>query len=177
MDPFLGEIRIFAGTFAPNGWFFCQGQLLAIRQYTALYALLGVQYGGDGRTTFALPNLQGSMALGMGMGPGLSSRPIGQTGGTPTVTLDLSQIPPHTHNFPLPADSRPGNTRTAAGNVPALEGTGQNAFYSAPGTPTGQSMAAVLTPFSGGGQAHDNMPPYLALNYIIAALGVFPQRQ
>jgi microcystin-dependent protein len=177
MDPFLGEIRIFAGTFAPNGWFLCQGQLLPIQQYTALYALLGTQYGGDGRTNFALPNLQGSMALGMGQGPGLSSRPVGQTGGTSSETLFLNQIPPHTHNAPLPADSRPGNTRTAAGNVPALEGTGQNAFYSAPGTATGQTMATSLTQFAGGGQAHDNMPPYLAINYIISYQGVFPQRQ
>jgi microcystin-dependent protein len=176
MDAFTGEIRIFAGNFAPNGWFFCDGSLLPINQYNALYALLGTYYGGDGRTNFALPNLQARIPVGMGQGPGLSPYNIGQTGGTASETLTLNQIPAHVHRAALPADSRPGNSRIAAGHVPALEGTGQNAFYSAPETPTGETMATVLTSV-GGSQGHENLAPFLAVNYIICHQGVYPPRQ
>lgn len=174
-EPFIGEIRMFAGNFAPRGWALCNGQLLAISQNTALFSLLGITYGGDGRTTFALPNLQGRAPLHPGNGPGLSPRQPGETGGEETVTLDSSRMPAHTHG--VRCSSTTGDQATPVGNVCAV-GAGQRGqvFYAdAPGaSPPALNDGAVGN--AGGGAPHNNLPPYLAVNFIIALQGVYPSR-
>jgi microcystin-dependent protein len=178
MDPFLGEIRVTGFNFAPTGWALCQGQLLSISSNTALFSLLGTIYGGDGRTNFALPNLQGTIPIGFGQGAGLSSYTQGQTGGASTVTLTLQQNPTHTHTMQVGSGKgvdTPSATVYLAGE--ARGGIG-NAFA----TPATQSsspttMAVDEAQTVGGGQPHNNMAPYLALNYIIALQGIFPSRQ
>jgi microcystin-dependent protein len=171
-DPFIGEIRLFGFNFAPQGWAQCNGQLLQISQNTALFSILGVTYGGDGRTTFALPNLQGRSALSAGQGPGLSSRVLGQSGGEAAVTLTSGEIPQHTHtavaSTNLGDQASPANTLWATG----AGGRGQN-FY-ASGADVAMSSQAIGA--AGGGQPHNNLPPYLALNFCIALQGVFPPR-
>ena len=171
-DPFIGEIRLFGFNFAPQGWAQCNGQLLQISQNTALFSILGVTYGGDGRTTFALPNLQGRSALSAGQGPGLSSRVLGQSGGEAAVTLTSGEIPQHTHTAAastnLGDQASPANTLWATG----AGGRGQN-FY-ASGADVAMSSQAIGP--AGGGQPHNNLPPYLALNFCIALQGVFPPR-
>lgn len=171
-SPFLGEIRIFTYVFAPRGWADCNGQLLTIQQNTALFSLLGTFYGGDGRTTFALPNLQARVALGTGQGNGLSPYDLGQVGGVPTVTLASADLPQHTHGIPAhnidPATTKtPDPTKflaTADGGSP----------YSTTGTVAPMSPSAV--PIVGGSAAHNNLMPYLTLRYCIALEGVFPKR-
>jgi microcystin-dependent protein len=174
-DPFVAEIRIFPFNFAPKGWAFCDGQLLPISQNTALFSLLGTVYGGDGKSTFALPDLQGSAAMHPGQGQGLSLRDLGQIGGTETVTLLQSEMPAHALGV--------GRASTAAGDVvtpvnavwaQAGAGRGAAALY-IPGPPTGKVNQFSLAP-TGGGLPHNNMQPYLTLNYCIALQGVFPQR-
>jgi microcystin-dependent protein len=171
-DPFIGEIRLFGFNFAPTGWAQCNGQLLAIAQNTALFSILGVTYGGDGRTTFALPNLQGQAPLGEGQGPGLSSRTLGENGGQSTVTLINSEMPSHSHaaaaGTALGDQSNPTNSVWATG----AGGRGQN-FY-ASGADVAMSSQAIGP--AGGSQPHNNLPPYLALNFCIALQGVFPPR-
>lgn len=170
-DPFVAEIRIFAFNFAPKGWAFCNGQLLPISQNTALFALLGTMYGGDGKSTFALPNLQGRAAMHTGQGQGLSQRNRGETGGTETVTLIASEIPAHTHT--LRASPEIGEDRPAVGNALAVS-TG-SAMYQ---TNTGSNlvpMAFEALPPTGGGLPHNNMQPYLTMNFCIALQGIFPQ--
>lgn len=171
-DPFIAEIRIFGFNFAPTGWAFCNGQLMSIAQNTALFALLGTMYGGDGRVTFGLPNLQGSAPMFYGQGPGLSDRQIGETGGETTVTLIQSELPTHTHQIGcdagVAADAAPTN------EIWALGGRGRPSAYSAdpPNTPmSGGALAPV-----GGDQPHNNMQPYLTLNFCIALQGIFPSR-
>ena len=159
-DPFVGEVCLVAFNFAPRGWAFCNGQLLPIAQNTALFAILGTTYGGDGRTTFGLPNLQGRMLIGAGQGAGLSNRTIGETGGVETVNLLSSELPAHNH----PA--------TTPDNV-VVRGTGAAKYGLTTGKSTG---ASFTTEVAGGGLPHNNMQPYLALNYIIALQGVFPPR-
>lgn len=175
-EPFIGEIRIFAGNFAPRGWTFCDGQLLPIAQNTALFSILGTIYGGDGRTTFGMPNLQSRSPIHQGRGPGLSTRVIGSRGGTEDVTLSEAQMPSHQHdasagNLRVTASSAadtgdPRNNRLAAANIfndvgPIVEMS--NAF--------GDDLDT-----NGGGQEHTNMPPYLTLNFIIALTGLYPSR-
>ena len=178
MDPFLAEIRIFQYNYAPRGWAFCNGQLLSISQNTALFSLLGVQYGGDGRTTFALPNLQGSVPVGQGQGQGLQQWYIGEVTGSATVTLLQSEMPMHNHG--LVATSSNATTTSASGNqiatgfLGSLQSSSAGNMYSSAG-PNVQLALQSLTP-SGGNQPHNNMMPYLALNYCIALQGVFPQR-
>ena len=178
MDPFLAEIRIFPFNFAPKGWAFCNGQLIGISQNTALFSLLGTQYGGDGKSTFALPNLQGSVPVGQGQGAGLQQWYIGETTGTPTVTLLQSEMPMHNHG--LVATSSNATTTSASGNQIAtgfqggLQCSGGGNMYSSAG-PNVQLALQSLTP-SGGSQPHNNMMPYLALSYCIALQGIFPQR-
>ena len=167
MDPFIGEIRLFAGTFAPLGWALCQGQLLAISQNDALFALIGTTYGGDGQTTFALPNLSGRIALHQGTGPGLSSRQMGETGGTEAITLTANQIPQHTHAMHANPDAATGTAPTGA----LLAAT---AFASYDTAAASTAMAAGAVGNAGGSQPHENMAPTLALNYIIALEGIFP---
>jgi microcystin-dependent protein len=162
-DPFLGEIKVCSFAFAPRGWAFCNGQLLPINQNQALYSLLGTTYGGDGRTTFALPDLRGRTPLHTG--DGLT---LGEKAGEQTVTLSVAQTPVHTHL--VTASSNPADQDLPAGNVPAV--TGENLYSSTAST----LMAATAVTSVGGNQAHDNMSPYLVLNFIIALTGIFPSR-
>ena len=169
-DPFVAEIRMFAGNFAPTGWATCDGQIMPISQNTALFSLLGTMYGGNGTSNFALPNLQGSAAMGQGTGSGLTPRIVGETGGSAQVTLLDSQMPIHAHS--LMASSTAANT-----GVPAnanLAPTSGPAVYGSAASMVPMASAAVLP--AGGGLPHDNFQPYLALTFIIALQGVFPPR-
>jgi microcystin-dependent protein len=172
-EPFIGEIKPFGFNFAPRGWAQCDGQLLPIAQYQALFSLLGTTYGGDGRVTFGLPDLRGRAALHYGNGPGLTNRPLGQRSGQENVTLNANQIPVHSHT--VACKNGAGNSNVAAGNVPAQDAGVQSATYSseaADGT-----MDASMIPNSGGGnQSHNNMQPYLVINWCIALQGIFPSR-
>jgi microcystin-dependent protein len=171
-EPFIGQITLFAGNFAPRGWAFCQGQILAIAQNTALFSILGTTYGGNGTTTFALPDLRGRVAIQQGQGPGLPPYQLGQVGGEPTVTLTTNQMPMHNHT--LNVDPNSGDQITPQGHVLAAEASGAAAVYSAAQPAAAMNPAAIG--MAGGNQPHDNMQPYLALNYIIATAGVFPSR-
>ena len=173
-EPFLAEIRLFGFNFAPVGWAFCDGQILPITQNTALFSLIGTYYGGNGTSNFALPNLQGSVPLQQGQGGGLSPYDLGQTAGVPSVTLVSSQMPAHGH--PLGCSTAAANQTSPAGAVPAAPPAqrGQNSFASSLGTsPT--MKADMLVP-AGGNGPHNNMPPYLSLNFCIALSGIFPAR-
>lgn len=173
MDPFVAEIRIFPFNFAPKGWAFCDGQLLPLSQNTALFALLGTTYGGDGKSTFALPNIQGSAAMHPGQGPGLSLRDLGEMGGSESVTLLVSEIPAHTHA--MNANTSPA-TITVPGADTSFARSGGGAFYKQ--TPFGATanLAFQALPPAGGSLPHNNLQPYLTLNYCIALQGVFPPR-
>ncbi len=173
-NPFVGEVRVFAGNFAPIGWAFCNGQLLPISQNTALFSLLGINYGGDGRSTFGLPNLQGAFPVhaGASAGPGLSQRVTGQVGGAETVTLTATQLPPHNHTMEA---ANGATTGTPDGTVSLAPTSNGSALYRAPdGTYLNTAPSDLVA--SGGGNAHGNLPPYLALSFIIALQGVFPPR-
>ncbi len=173
-EPFIAEIKIFAGNFAPRGWAFCDGQLLQLAQNTALFSLIGTTYGGDGRTTVGLPNLQGRAPMHPGQGAGLSRRTLGQNGGVETVTLAAAQMSAHTHS---PAGrscvNGPANQSSPANNVPAEEPMALTAFYSDE-EPDAQTAPAMSS--AGGGQSHNNMQPFLAINFVIALVGVYPSR-
>jgi microcystin-dependent protein len=166
-DPFVGEIRIFTGNFAPRGWAFCDGQLIPISQNTALFSLLGTMYGGDGRSTFALPDLRGRLPMGTGQGPGLTPRPHGSLVGSETVALLASEAPPHGHA--LTATSSAAGTDSPAG-ASLAEGDEDN--YR-PG-PTTVDMAPTTS--TGSGQPHNNLQPYQTCTFIIALQGIFPPR-
>lgn len=168
-EPFVAEVRIFAGNFAPRGWAFCNGQLLPISQNTALFSLIGTTYGGDGRTTTALPNLQGRAPMHPGRGPGLTDRRLGQRGGVETVTLTEAQMPNHTHT--LRATSEDGNRQDPAGKAFA-RGT---PMYLPPPQTTAAMDPEVL-PQAGCSQAHNNLQPFLVINFIIALVGLYPSR-
>lgn len=168
--PFLGEVDVVAFNFAPKGWALCSGQLLPINQNQALFALLGTTYGGDGITTFALPDLRGRRIVGAGQGSGLSSYNLGEKSGEETVTITLSQMPQHSHA--PQASGVQGTALTPAGNVWAS----QNATSLFSNAPAGTAAMAPVIGTAGGGQPHDNMPPYLVMNYIIALQGIFPAR-
>ncbi|HEV3351663.1 MAG TPA: tail fiber protein [Acidimicrobiales bacterium] len=174
-NPFVAEIRIFAGNFAPRSWALCNGQLLSISQNTALFSLLGTTYGGNGTSNFALPNLQGMAPLGRGQGSGLSDRLLGETAGVPAVTLLVSEIAQHSHA--VTAVDGAGST-TGVVNATwakATEGRRAENLYSAPGTsPPSMNFSALSV--TGGNLPHNNMPPYLTLNFIIALQGVYPSR-
>lgn len=172
-EPFIAEIRMFGFNFAPMGWAFCNGQILPIQQNSALYAVIGITYGGDGRTTFGLPNLQGSAPLDMGQGTGLTPRVPGQKGGAANVTLTTAQMPTHTHA--ASAASTAGTVQNPTGNVWALAQAArqpQNLY----GTATGASMSPQAFSAAGGASAHNNLMPYLTLNFCIALEGIFPSR-
>ena len=167
-EPFLGMIIIVPYNFAPRGWAFCSGQILPIAQNTALFSLLGTTFGGNGQTTFALPDMRGRCALSSGQGPGLSSYTLGEVAGTETITLTVNQIPAHPHT--VLANGESNTTGKPANNYPATNGAYNPAN-------DGTQMAAGMIPPSGGGnQPHDNMQPYLVLNYCIALEGIFPSR-
>jgi microcystin-dependent protein len=171
-DQFVAEIRVFGFNFAPVGWAQCNGQLLPISQNTAVFSLLGTYYGGDGVSTFGLPNLQGAMAISQGTGPGLSQRVIGETGGESAVTLFLSELPAHNHSVLVSATS---NEASPAGAVFGGAERGHSPAYGAAGTGVvNMNNGAVGT--NGGGQPHDNMSPYQVLNFCIALQGIFPSR-
>lgn len=169
-EPFLGEIRAFAFAFAPRGWAICAGQLLPIAQNTALFSILGVTYGGDGRSTFALPDLRGNVPIGQGSGPGLSPRPLGEQGGASSVTLTGSQLPMHSHA--ALANAAAGNSGEAPAHDWAADAGGSSVYAAG----ADAQMAADTLGTSGGGQAHDNMQPSLAVNYCIALSGIYPPR-
>ena len=169
-DPFVAEVRIFAFNFAPTGWAFCNVQLLPISQNTALFSLLGTTYGGDGKSTFALPNMQGSAAMHPGQGPGLSLYDLGQTGGQETVTLLASEMPSHSHQ----AQSHYGaGTVATPGPSVGIGGSGAAQIYT---TTTADPVASPMLGVAGGSLPHNNMQPYLTLNFCIAMQGVFPPR-
>lgn len=168
--PYIGEIRMFAGNFAPNGWAFCDGQLVPISENDALFTLIGTTYGGDGETTFALPDLRSRVPVHAGQGPGLSGYVMGESGGTEQVTLTASQLPGHTH---VPTAS--SDAATASG--PAGRVWAASANYRAFAPPQGAGATALspgaLAP-AGGSQPHDNMLPYQAVSFIISLFGIFP---
>jgi microcystin-dependent protein len=170
-DPFVAEIRIVGFNFAPRGWAHCNGQLLPISQNTALFSLLGTTYGGNGQTTFALPNLQGRAPMHSGLGPGLSNRTLGDFGGEQTVTLGVTQIPSHRHAL-LAADAT-ANASTPAGGLFARA---QEDTFAPAGNKTVTPMHSAAVGSTGGGLPHNNMQPYLAMNFIIALQGIFPPR-
>lgn len=172
-NQFVAEIRIFAGNFAPTGWATCDGQLLPISQNTALFSLLGTTYGGDGKSTFALPNLQGSAPMQQGQGPGLSLRDLGEIGGEQNVTLLQTEMPAHSHTAVAAAGTgQPDPT----GNAWASGAKGFGNIYS-PSVPANNAQINPLaTSIAGGSLPHNNMMPYLCLTFIIALQGVFPPR-
>lgn len=174
MESYVGDIRLFGGNFAPRGWALCNGALLSISEYQLLYTLIGTRYGGDGQTTFALPDLRGRVPVGQGQGPGLSSRLMGQVYGSESVTLLTPQMPQHTHAL---------NATTAAATSAQPTGmlfsqTGKDNLYAPmPATdPQPQTMAPNALTAAGGSQAHDNTMPSMAINFIIALEGYFPAR-
>jgi microcystin-dependent protein len=169
-EPFIAEIRIFGFNFAPRNWAFCNGQILPIAQNTALFSLVGTMYGGNGQTTFALPDLRARAPMGTGQGPGLSPRDVGESGGQEAVTLIASEMPAHNHAVQV--NSGNANSQSAAGTFLATE-IGPATMYSSGG---GAGMAAEALGASGGGQPHSNMQPYLTMNFCIALLGIFPSR-
>lgn len=172
-QPFVAEIRIVAFNFPPRGWAFCNGQLLPISQNTALFSLLGTYYGGDGKSTFALPNLQGSVPIEQGQGNGLTERFLGEQSGSSSVTLLQSEMPTHTH-FAVADGSGGGNQPAPNGNAwSGLAGRTPPSLYNNTANTT---MSPFATGITGSSLPHNNMQPYLALNFIIAMQGVFPAR-
>jgi len=173
-EPFLAEINMFGGNFAPRGWAKCDGQLLAISQYSAVFSLLGTIYGGDGRTTFGLPDMRGRVPMHEGTGPGLSQRRLGERGGAENVALNAQQMPSHNHTATLHAESKLGDAsispsgKLLARGVPVAE----------PDPGDNRTMAAdsIIVQNNGGNQGHPNMQPYLAVNFIIALQGIYPSR-
>jgi microcystin-dependent protein len=174
MDPFVAEVRIMGFQFAPKGWAFCNGQLMSISQNTALFSLLGVNYGGDGRSTFGLPNFTNNAApVGAGQGPGLSERAIGEIGGEQYVTLLTSEMPMHTHPFQV--TNSPADVSSPTPTTALARSTGKSAY--APTAPTALTpLQFVAVGTAGGSMPHNNQMPYQALNYCIALQGIFPQR-
>lgn len=168
----IGEIRLFAGNFAPRNWAFCNGQLLSIAQNTALFSILGTTYGGNGQTTFGLPDLRGRVPIHPGQGPGLSNYSLGQTAGAESVTLLQSNMPAHNHLVNAVASG--GNQAAPTGNLPAVESTGTSKNYS-DSSATAQMNPATISP-AGGNQPFSVIQPYQCLNYIIALQGIFPSR-
>lgn len=170
-EPFLGEVRLFGFNFAPQGWAFAAGQLLPISQNTALFALIGTFYGGDGITTFALPDLRGRVPVSMGQGSGLSPYAVGEILGAESVTLTTNQIPAHSHG--VNANTAKANQPNPIGHYPATDASGVTAEYSA--AFSGQMNANTIAA-AGGGQPHENRQPSLVLNWCIALQGIFPSR-
>jgi microcystin-dependent protein len=168
-DPYIGEIRMFAGTFAPAGWAFCEGQLMAISENDALFNLIGTTYGGDGQSTFGLPDLQGRVPVHQGQGPGITQNyVIGEEVGVESVTLDGTQLPVHNHQFF--ASTATGTSNTPADNIPAAPPVAKLYRVGVPG----DAFPATLVQVTGGSQPHDNIMSYIAINYIISLFGVFP---
>jgi microcystin-dependent protein len=172
MEGYIAEIRMFAGNFAPRGWAFCQGQILSIAQNTALFALIGTTYGGNGQTTFALPDLRGRVPVGPGLGPGLPNVDLGQMSGEATHTLISTEMPAHTHSANAVASG--GNSGTPGTGVVWAGSTARDSIYSS-GAPNTTLQGAAIGQ-AGGSQPHNNMQPYTGINYIICIEGIFPSR-
>jgi microcystin-dependent protein len=173
MDPFVAEIRIFPFNFPPKGWAFCNGQILPLAQNTALFSLLGTTYGGDGKSNFALPDMQGNVPMHPSQGPGLSLHDLGETGGSQTVTLIESEMPVHSHT--MMASGSPGNRATPVGNSISRV-VGATPYVPANPAPATVPLASEAVTPAGGDQPHNNMQPYLTLNFCIALQGVYPPR-
>jgi len=173
-DPFVGQLLLVAFDFAPVQWAPCYGQLMGIQQNTALFSLLGVNFGGDGIRSFGLPNLQGNVAVGFGQGPGLSNYVLGETGGAANVTLSTQETPTHTHV--AQADTLIADQINPAANAFAKSTAGTVYNNTSPTPPLSVMNAGAITPFAGGSLPHNNMMPFQALNWIIALYGVFPVR-
>jgi microcystin-dependent protein len=171
-DPFLGEIRVFPFNFAPVGWALCNGQVMSISQNTALFSLLGTQFGGNGQSTFALPNFQGCFSMGQGNGPGLTPRSIGESDGETAVTLLLSDIPVHTHSVECNVAA---NQSSPANAIFSGAGRGKPPAYAAASGAT-VNMNATAVGSMGSSQPHNNLPPYLTMNFCIALQGIYPAR-
>ena len=169
-EPFVGEIRMFAGNFAPRGWALCDGQLLAVSQNDALFSLFGTIYGGDGRTTFGLPELRGRIPIHAGTGPGLTPRQLGSKAGRENETLTSNQMPSHNHDFSVSAD--PGTIQKPTGQYLASSST-VRLFRP---TPPNVSLDQSMIEFTGGSQQHNNIMPYLCINFIVALVGIYPSR-
>jgi microcystin-dependent protein len=168
-QPYVGEIRMFAGNFAPAGWMFCEGQLLPISEFDTLFNLIGTTYGGDGQSTFGLPDLRGRIPVHVGTGAG-STYTLAQTGGAETVTLNINTIPAHSH--PLVASTNTAQTASVSNNVTGATNSSANQFYRQ-ATPA-QPMAPNSIGSTGGSQPHDNFQPYLCIDFIISLFGVYP---
>jgi len=177
MDPFIGEVTMFAGNFAPRGWAFCDGQLLPIASYNALFSILGTNYGGDGRTTFGLPDLRGRGPIGEGVGPGLSPVPLGRQGGAEFHNLSVAEMPNHGHEPKLHAEQAVGDNNVPANRMLGVTPVGTNiyaTFNAADDIP--MSPHSITETNVGGGQPFSIRNPFLALNFIIALEGVYPSR-
>jgi len=168
-EPYIGEIRIFAGTFAPQGWAFCDGSLLSIGSYEALFTLIGTTYGGDGQQTFALPDLRGRAPVSAGAAPGLTPRDLGETDGREQVVLTGAEAPAHAHAWRTAATA--GTSKLPGGYY----ANGAALSFAAGGEPT--PLAASTVASAGGGQPHENMPPFLAVSFIIALEGIYPSQE
>lgn len=180
-EPFLGQISMFGFGFAPRGWATCDGQILSIAQNTALFSLLGTTYGGNGQTTFALPDLRGRVGVHQGQGPGLSSYTLGEVTGTENVTLVQTQIPAHTHTVTIAigANAAPQTGVDNPSDAVPAGGSGQNVYASGPpdgATKMNALMATATVGIAGGSQPHDNLQPLLCISFCIALQGIFPSR-
>ena len=173
MEGTLAEIRMFAGSFSPRGWIFCNGSILSIDQNTALFALVGTTYGGDGQTTFGVPDLRGRVPVGTGNGPGLPSFQLGESGGTNSKTLITTNLPAHNH--PLNAVTQAGSSATPTGNLLANTGALDKEYAPAVGN-TATTMGAAAIGNTGSSTPINNMQPYLGMNYIMCVEGIFPSR-
>ena len=178
MEPFIGQIMMFAGNFAPRGWAFCDGQLLPINNYTALFSILGTNYGGDGRTTFALPDLRGRTPVHAGQGTGLTNRRLGQKAGVEDVTLNINQTPSHQHKGTgtILANDKASDSSNPKGKVPSIMTKGVRAYADQHTTMMKDNGLEIVTDNVGGNQAHSNMQPFQVINFIIALEGVYPSR-
>jgi microcystin-dependent protein len=172
-EPYIGEIRMFAGTFAPLGWEFCQGQIMPIEEYETLFMLLGTTYGGDGQSTFGLPDLRGRVPIhsGNSTGPGLTGRALGEQGGDEFVTLTQNQLPVHTHAVVASTDTTASAYDATTGVPGTVAATNVYGPVATPGAMTANSISAI-----GGSQPHANMAPYLSVNFIISMFGIYPQQ-
>lgn len=177
-DPFIGEIRIFGGNFPPKNWAFCNGQLLPIQQNTALFSVIGTTYGGDGKSTFALPDLRGRVPVHHGHGPGLTPRDLGEKGGEASVTLTQDQMPAHSHQVQCSSNAGTGSNPQGAvwAAVPEYKGQPAEPAYVNYTEDTSVSMSEEALASVGESLPHNNMQPYMAMNFIIALKGVFPPR-
>ncbi|TMP42174.1 phage tail protein [Pseudoalteromonas citrea] len=173
-DSFIGDIKMMATTFAPRQWAMCNGTIMAVNQNQPLFALIGAQYGGDGRSSFGLPDMRGRIPVHFGQGPGLQNYPLAAKTGLEEVTLQKSQIPAHTHS--LQASNNSANSSSAIGNVLARSPETETAYTSDAGTSKVQELSAMAVESAGNTQPHNNMMPYLAIHFVICLQGIFPSR-